>query len=205
MQTRQYSGRRAGGLAPQRFLEQTVFNRCNAVRCPLIVSVLLAFIAPCSAQGLGKADLSEGEINGYHQNLVLFEAYCGYRDKPTAKCAVAITPSRLYVDSDYIPLTSIVDVFTGSGHDKLIGDRFREFSSGLKKSRSEITGIYYKRLNGSLGLAALSFGSQQCGFNFNRTLQYVRLGGSIRIENVSPKAPCGLTSETSFDLQRNYH
>lgn len=191
-------------MAPQRFFEQTVCSCCHAMRRLVIASIVLAFVTPCLAQGLGRADLSESEINGYHQNLVLFEAYCGYRDKATAKCAVAITPSRLYVNSDYILLSSIVDVFTGSGHDKLIGDRFRESSSGLKKSRSEITGIYYRHPNGSLGLAALSFGSQQCGFNFNRTLQYVRLGGSIRIQDVPKEGPCGLTPDTSFELEGNY-
>lgn len=170
----------------------------------LIAAAIAGLTQPCFAQSLGNADLSDTEIIGYHQNLVLFEAYCGYRDKPTTKCAVAITPSRLYVNSEFIPLTSIVDVFTGAGHDKLIGDRFREYSSGLKRMRSEITGIYYKRQNGTLGLAALAFGSQQCGFNFNKTLQYVRLGGSIPLAEVPKEAPCGLTLDTSFDLQNNY-
>jgi hypothetical protein len=170
----------------------------------LIAVIALANIHPCLAEGLGNADLSDSEIKGYHQNLVLFEAYCGYGDKPTTKCAVAITPTRLYVNSDYIPLSSILEVFTGSGHDKLIGDRFSENSSGLKRSRSEITGIYYKRENGALGLAALAFGRQQCGFNFNRTLQYARLGGAIALSDVPKDAPCALTTDTSFDLQGNY-
>lgn len=179
-------------------------SRLIALRLLLSALIAISAIHPCFAEGLGNADLSDGEIKGYHQNLVLFEAYCGYRDKATAKCAVAVTPSRLYVDDRFIPLNSILDVFTGSGHDKLFGDRFREYSTGLKRSRSEITGIYYKRQNGSIGLAALSFGSQQCAYNFNRTLQYVRLGGSIPITDVPREAPCGLTPDTSFDLLRNY-
>ena len=174
------------------------------MRFVLIATAVIALTQPSLSQSLGNADLSDSEIKGYHQGLVLFEAYCGYRDKPTTKCAVAITPSRLYVNNNSISLKSILDVFTGSGHDKLIGDRVSEYSSGLRKSRSELTGIYYKQENGSVGLAAFAFGSQQCGFNFNRTLQFVRLGGSIPFSEVANDAPCGLTSDTSFDLKSNY-
>jgi hypothetical protein len=179
-------------------------NCGRAVRRLLIAAAVIALIEPSFSQTLGNADLSDSEIKGNHQSLVLFEAYCGYRDKPTTKCAVAITPSRLYVNNNSISLKSILDVFSGSGHDKLIGNRFREYSSGLKKSRSELTGIYYKRNDGSVGLAAFAFGSQQCGFNFNRTLQFIRLGGSIPLSEVANDAPCGLTADTSFDLKSNY-
>ena len=170
----------------------------------LLTAALLLCSAPGNAQSLGPADLSDSEIPQYHQNFVLFEAYCGYRDTPTAKCPVAITPSRLYVGDSSIALDQIVDIFDGAGFEDRIGVRFRELSSGLKKSRGGLIGIYYKDSQGSLRLASLGFGRHACNQAFNITLDYIRQGGVIALEDAERKGPCGLTDDTAFDLAANY-
>ena len=169
----------------------------------LLTAALLLCSAPGNAQSLGPADLSDSEIPQYHQNFVLFEAYCGYRDTPTAKCPVAITPSRLHVGDNSIALHQIVDVFDGHGFEDRIGERFRELSSGIKR-KGVLTGIYYKNNEGSLRLAALGFGRLPCFKAFNVSLDFVRNGGVIALEDAERQGPCGLTEDTSFDLEANY-
>ena len=168
-----------------------------------LLTMLLLFAAPALAGDLGPADLSDSEIRQYHQNFVLFEAYCGYRDTPTVKCPVAITPSRLFVGDASIALDQIVDVFDGHGFEDRIGERFRELSSGIKR-KGVLTGIYYKDSKGRLRLAALGFGRHPCSKAFHVTLDYVRKGGLIALEGAERKGPCGLTEDTSFDLEANY-
>mgnify|MGYP001243439922 CR=1 FL=1 len=98
-----------------------------------LVAILFA---PSVRAGLGNAELTKSDLSYYHQNFIVFEAYCGYRSKSTSKCAVAITPSRLYVDDNFIPLNSIRKVFVGTNHSGLTGDRFREAATGLKRKPS---------------------------------------------------------------------
>ena len=166
--------------------------------------LIAILFTPSVRAGLSNAELTKSDLSYYHQNLVVFEAYCGYRSKSTSKCVVAVTPSRLYVDDDFIPLDSIQKVFVGTNHSGLTGDRFREAATGLKRKRSEVVGLYYKKRDGMLGAAAFAFGHESCKNAFNVTLDFVRYGGIIPAPDVRLEGPCGLTDDTSFDLKANY-
>ncbi len=161
-------------------------------------------VMPAFATGLGAADLTSEEVKNLHQNLVLFEAYCGYRSIPRQKCALAITPTRLHVGTDSIPLANILGVFEGV--DDLTGGRFRHYASGLKRrgGGGGLIGIYYKTDQGDNRLAGFGFERWGCMQAFNTTLSYVRNGGVIPIEHVSKENECGLSADLNFDLRSNY-
>jgi len=161
-------------------------------------------VQPSIGEDLGPADLTPAEVKNFHQNIVVFEAYCGYSSVPRQKCPVAITPTRLVVGSSSIPLRNIVSVFEGV--DDLTGGRFRHYASGLKRrgGGGGLMGIYYTTSKGNVGLAGLGFERWGCMQAFNISLAYVRSGGSIGFNDVSRNNECSPSDNLSFDLESNY-
>lgn len=141
-------------------------------------------------EGLPLADLTTEELDEYLQGFVLFDGICGYRHRRRERCRTLVTPSRLLIGDASIPLSSIQDVFLGSGQDFLYGDRLRQLATEVKRNLQEMTGIYYTDSAGVLKLAVVVFPRRQCTYAFNRTLQYARLGGRIEFERVRQSGPC---------------
>lgn len=163
----------------------------------LLQMLPLLLVTPAFAGDLGPADLTQGEIDNYHQNFVKFDAQCGYGAIPKQQCILLISPTRLYVDDKSILISQIKDVFEGV--DDLTGSRFRHLSKGLKRrgGGGGLIGLYYKSSNGKTNLSGFGFEKWGCMQAFNVTLKFVRSGGLIPMEKAIFNSPCSTSKDNS--------
>ena len=168
----------------------------------LLLPILLG--TPALAGDLGPADLTQGEVENYHQNFVKFDAECGYGAVSKQQCILLISPTRLYVDDKSIPVSQIQDVFEGV--DDLTGSRFRHLSKGLKRrgGGGGLIGLYYKSSSEETNLSGFGFKKWGCMQAFNVTLKFVRSGGLIPIEKAIFNSPCSTSNEDS-QIQNAYY